>query len=385
MRVALFSGNYNYLREGANQALNRLVGHLEQRHDCQVRVYSPVTETPAFEPAGTLIPVPSVPLPIRSEFRLALGLPGQVRDDIKNFRPDIVHVSTPDILNSRAQSLAKRLDVPIVASQHTRFETYFAYYRLGWLSPLANAHLRRFYRRSDRILCPTAALAADMRRLCGDRVSVWGRGVDHALFNPSRRDLAWRSGMGIADDEIAILFFGRLVLEKGVQVFIDTMKSLQARGAKVRAIAVGAGPAERLFAALPGSILTGHLDGPELARAIASADIMLNPSTTETFGNVILEAMASGLAVVSANAPNAHAIMVHGRTGLIPNRNREKDYADTLFGLIKRPAERARIGQAAREASLGFTWEAACENVVEAYQAALAARAKRCAIDNTGM
>ena len=385
MRVALFSGNYNYLREGANQALNRLVDHLERRRGYRVRVYSPVTETPAFEPAGTLVPVPSVPLPIRNEFRLALGLPGHVRDDIRSFRPDIVHVSTPDILNSRAQTLARRLDVPIVASQHTRFETYLAYYRLGWLSPLTDAHLRRFYRRSDRILCPTAALAADMRRVCGDRVSVWSRGVDHALFNPARRDLAWRRGVGIADEEIAILFFGRLVLEKGVQVFIDTVKSLQAKGAKVRAIAVGAGPADTLFASLPGSILPGHLDGRDLARAIASADIMLNPSTTETFGNVILEAMASGLAVVSANAPNAHAIMVHGRTGLIPNRNRKQDYADALLGLIERPAERARIGQAAREASLGFTWEAACENVVEAYQAALATKPRRCAINNSEM
>ena len=108
MRVALFSGNYNYLREGANQALNRLAGHLE-REGHAVRVYSPVTDTPAFEPQGELVAVPSIALPVRGEFRLARGLPAQIRKDIRRFSPDLVHVSTPDVLGTRAQSFAKRL------------------------------------------------------------------------------------------------------------------------------------------------------------------------------------------------------------------------------------------------------------------------------------
>src|SRR4051794_22538319 len=111
MRIALFSGNYNYIREGANQALNRLVARgLEKGHD--FRIYSPVTDTPAFEPVGELVPVPSIPLPLRNEFRLAPGLPGRFRDNVRAFAPDIVHVSTPDILGTRAQTYAKRLGVP---------------------------------------------------------------------------------------------------------------------------------------------------------------------------------------------------------------------------------------------------------------------------------
>src|SRR5689334_18109160 len=100
MRIALFTGNYNYVREGANQALNRLVDHLERRRGAQVRVYSPVTDTPAFEPAGMLVPVRSIALPVRSEFRLALGLPRNVRQDLAAFAPDLVHVATPDILGA---------------------------------------------------------------------------------------------------------------------------------------------------------------------------------------------------------------------------------------------------------------------------------------------
>src|SRR5687767_7442289 len=244
MRVALFSGNYNYLREGANQALNRLVRYLEEEEGHVVRVYSPVTDTPAFEPAGTLVAVPSVPLPVRSEFRLALGLPRAVRDDIRRFSPDIVHLSTPDILGTRAQSLARRLGIPVIASQHTLFETYLDFYRLGWARPLVEAHLRRFYRRCDHVLAPTLALVEAMKRIRGDdRVSLWSRGVDRELFGPTRRDDAWRRSHGWSDADVVVLFFGRLVAEKGVDRYVSTLQRLQGRNAGIRALVVGAGPA----------------------------------------------------------------------------------------------------------------------------------------------
>jgi glycosyltransferase involved in cell wall biosynthesis len=144
LRIALFSGNYNYLREGANQALNKLVAYLE-RQGHAVRAYSPVTDTPAFEPEGTLVPVPSIPLPIRTEFRLALGMPRFIRRDVERFAPDLVHLSTPDILNTRAETFAIRRNIPIVTSLHTRFETYPEHYPgLAWLAPLALAQQRRF-------------------------------------------------------------------------------------------------------------------------------------------------------------------------------------------------------------------------------------------------
>ncbi|HZB69546.1 MAG TPA: glycosyltransferase, partial [Sphingomicrobium sp.] len=217
MRVALFSGNYNYLREGANQALNRLVRFLEEEEGHSVRVYSPVTDTPAFEPAGTLISVPSIALPVRSEFRLALGLPRAIRDDLRRFSPDIVHLSTPDILGTRALTFARRLGVPVVASQHTRFETYLEHYRLGWARPPVEAHLRRFYRRCDHVLAPTPALVEAMKVLRGDdRVSLWSRGVDRTLFDPARRDDEWRRSNGWSDADVVVLFFGRLVAEKGI-------------------------------------------------------------------------------------------------------------------------------------------------------------------------
>ena len=369
MRVALFSGNYNYLREGANRALNTLVDYLERQTGCTVRVYSPVTRTPAFEPAGTLVPVPSIPLPVRGEFRLAPGLPREVREDIRRFAPQIVHVSTPDILGTRAETLARALRVPLVASMHTRFETYLDYYGLGWLRPLAETHLRRFYRRPDHVFAPTPALVAEMKTLRGDdHASLWSRGIDRDLFSPARRDMAWRRAQGIADDEVAVLFFGRLVREKGVALYAEVLRVLQER-AKVRPLVVGAGPAEDAIAGQNSAVLTGHLDGVDLARAVASADIMLTPSTTETFGQVVLEAMASGLPVISADAPSARALLADGETGLLVPPREVAGYVAALTSLAESPQLRARMGGTAREASAAYSWDAASESVARVYRA----------------
>ena len=365
LRVALFSGNYNYLREGANQALNRLVAHLE-RAGHRVRVYSPVTDSPAFEPEGTLVPVPSVTLPVRNEFQLALGLPDAIRRDVAAFSPDLIHVSTPDILGTRAETYAKRLGVPVVASLHTRFETYLPYYRLEWLRPAVEAHLRRFYRRADCVLAPTPAMVEEMKQLRGDgHAKLWSRGVDGALFNPTRRDGAWSRANGWSEDDVVLLFLGRLVIEKGVDRFVEIVRRLRASGRQVRALVVGAGKAEERMRGLEDALFTGHLTGTDLARAIASADIMIHPSTTEAFGNVLLEAMASAVAVISADAPNARAILDPGRTGILCNDI--DDYVHAAIRLIDAPGERRALGAAARTASEACSWDAVSSAAEQAY------------------
>jgi glycosyltransferase involved in cell wall biosynthesis len=367
MRIALFSGNYNYIREGANQALNRLVRYAEDRGH-RVRVYSPVTDAPAFEPEGELVPVPSVALPIRTEFRLALRLPRAIREDARRFAPDLIHVATPDILGTRAQSFAKQLGVPIVASLHTRFETYFDYYGLAWARPLAEAHLRRFYRRSDHVLAPTPGIVVEMKGIRGDeQVSLWSRGVDRMLFSPDRRDSAWRRMHGWRDDDVVVLFFGRLVLEKGVREFISIVKCLKARGVPVKALVVGAGPAEQLFAALPDAVLTGHLDGPELARTVASADVLIHPSRTEAFGNVVLEAMASGLAIVCAATDSAESLLNDGQSGILSEGDSDA-LAVEVQRLATDPQKRRTLGNQARSASRAFSWDAASASALKAYE-----------------
>ncbi len=376
-RLALFSGNYNYLREGANQALNRLVAFLESDGGYTVRVYSPTTPEPAFEPAGILVSVPSIPLPVRREFRLGLGLPRKIRDDLRRFAPDIVHLSTPDILGLRAQTFARRRGIPVVASLHTLFETYLEYYGLAWARPLVEAHLRRFYRRCDHVLAPSSALVERIKAdRNDDRVSLWSRGVDRTLFNPARRDDQWRAANGCSEDDVAVLFFGRLVAEKGVDQYVSTVRKLQHSHAGVRPLIVGAGPAAKALEALPRAVMTGHLEGMALARAIASADIMLHPSKTETFGNVVLEAMACGVPVVCAATESAESLVEHGRTGMVCAPDDEDCFYRAAAALVTDPDRRRQFGLAAREKSAAFSWTLASQNVLETYQKLLSRHPK---------
>lgn len=368
MRVALFSGNYNCVRDGANRALNRLVAHLLAR-GAAVRVYSPTIAEPAFAPAGDLVSVPSVPIPGRSEFRIAMGLPRSIRADVERFAPNIIHVSAPDFLGTGAQKLARKLGVPVAASLHTRFETYFDYYGLGAFRSWGERRLQRFYQGSDRVLAPNAASAESLVAMgVADRdIAIWGRGVDPSAFSPALRDLSLRRELGYRDDEIVPLFFGRLVLEKGIVAFADTIWILKERGHVLRPLIVGAGPAEARFRALlPDAVFTGHLDARSLGTAVASADILINPSITEAFGNVNLEAMASGLAVVSADVGSAQALMTHGESGLLVEPAPAL-LADAVEQLIDFPDRRFELARAGHAASLRHRWPEILDSVIASY------------------
>jgi glycosyltransferase involved in cell wall biosynthesis len=374
LRIALFSGNYNCVRDGANRALNRLVAHLLAR-GAAVRVYSPTSDSPAFAPAGDLVSVPSIGIPGRSEYRLATGLPGRIRADLDAFAPTHVHLSCPDILGGRALAYAKARGIPAVASLHTRFETYPAYYGLYFLVPPIRARQRYFYSRCDRVLAPNPAMAEHLADygVAMERVRIWGRGVDHKLFDPARRSEAWRRSEGYGPDAPILLFFGRLVLEKGLEMFAATIESLRARGHSVRPLVVGEGPARAwLEERLPDALYTGHLDGEALGRAVASADILVNPSVTEAFGNVNLEAMAAGLAIVSADVGSARALIDHGRTGLLVAPHDPAAYADAAQSLMADLHGRRRLGLAAAEASLAYNWPDILDAVIEAYRTAAA-------------
>ena len=196
LRVALFSGNYNYVRDGANQALNRLVGYL-LRQGVKVRVYSPTVAEPAFAATGDVVDVPAIPIPGRSEYRLPLSLPARVRRDLAEFKPNVVHVSSPDFVGHRAVTWARRNKVAVVASVHTRFDTYLAYYHLQALEPLARGIMRRFYHRCEVVLAPAELTAAILRAQRMNRdISIWARGIDRDQFNPERRDMDWRRSQG---------------------------------------------------------------------------------------------------------------------------------------------------------------------------------------------
>ena len=368
LRIALFSGNYNYVRDGANQALNRLVEYL-LRQGAAVRIYSPTVENPAFPPNGDLISVPSFAIPGRAEYHAPMMIPPSVKRDIRAFRPNIFHVASPEILGHRAVTLAHKMDLPVIASVHTRFETYPRYYGLAFMEPAVEALLRRFYRRCDAIFAPSDSMAQLLReqRMNYD-VGIWTRGIDREIFNPGRRDLAWRRSLGIADETPVIGFVGRLVMEKGLDVFSDTIEHLERRQVSHRVLIVGEGPARDWFEKrLPQAVFVGFQKGQELGRAVASMDMLFNPSVTETFGNVTLEAMAAELPVVAAIATGSESLVTNGVTGRLIRAGAIESFAEALAHYCTDEEARRAAGRAGSAVSAHYGWDEVNHALVEAY------------------
>lgn len=372
-RIALFSGNYNYVMDGPVRALNKLVAYLESK-GVEVRVFAPTAKEPAFNHVGTLISVPSLPLPGRGEYRLALGMPPRIRRELEEFDPDLVHLAAPDWLGHAALAWAEERGIPAVASFHTRFDTYPRYYKMAWLEKYVTAFMRRFYHRCAQIYVPSPCMADVLRgQDMSPNIGIWSRGVDAGLFNPERRSIDWRHQNGIQDDEVTIAFVGRLVLEKGLGIFADTIDLLQSRGLKVKALVVGDGPERERFAErLPDAVFTGYLSGEDLARAYASSDIFFNASITETFGNVTLEAMACGLPLVCANATGSRSLVSDGRNGYLAANLTPEAFADAIEKIIADPARQQNMARESLEASKSYSWDAVLGRLFEQYCGVLA-------------
>ena len=198
--------------------------------------------------------------------------------------------------------------------------------------------------------------------------AIWSRGIDHARFDPARCSLEWRRGLGIGDDEMAVGFLGRLVKEKGLDVFARVVTELRARGVAHRVVVVGEGPAREWFAQqVPGAIFAGFQSGDDLGRAVASMDVFFNPSVTETFGNVTLEAMAAGVPVVAARATGAVDLLEQGVTGFLVPPEDIAGYAEAIARIVSDRGLRRAMGDAGHAAAARYRWERVGEDVLGVY------------------
>lgn len=378
LRIALFSGNYNYVADGANRALNRLVGYLLEQ-GAAVRVYSPTIPTPAFAPTGDLVSVPSIAIPGRPEYRIPVSLTAEVKADLARFAPNLVHISSPDRVARQAAKWARDRNIPVVASVHTRFETYFQYYGLGFIEPTITRWLRKLYRRCDALITPSQGMVDVLKAQAMNRdIRIWSRGVDRAIFHPDARDMEWRRSYGIADSEVVVGYLGRLVKEKGLDVFAQTIGALKHRGVPHRVLVIGKGPEREAFEqALPDAVFVGFQGGADLGRATASMDMLFNPSVTETFGNVTLEAMASGVPVVAARATGSTGLVQHGVTGLLVDPARPEGFVDAIQQLVEDDAMRTRMRAAGLDAALAYDWDAINQTVIDTYHDVLSRKAAR--------
>jgi glycosyltransferase involved in cell wall biosynthesis len=319
LHIALVTETYPPEINGVAMTVGRLVSGMRERgHRVDIVRPRQLGESSTVGSTGHDLTVRGLPLPGYAGLRLGLPAGRSLLARWKASRPDLVHVATEGPLGWSAVSAARRLGIPATSGFHTNFDSYSSHYGAGWLKPAVSAYLRSFHRRTQATLVPTESLAAALAREGIPGVKVVGRGVDTELFDPARRcDGLRRDWLGEAPGaSLACLYVGRLAPEKNLALVEQAFAAIQARRPDARMVWVGDGPARsRLALAHSDHVFAGARIGEDLAKHYASADLFLFPSLTETYGNVVPEAMASGLAVVSYRAAAAAELIVDGENG----------------------------------------------------------------------
>ena len=319
MRISVITETYPPEVNGVALTVRRLAHGLAARgHAVQVvRPRQPSASDAPGESAVTTLTVRGAALPRYPGLRFGFPAGGRLHRDWRETPPDAIYIATEGPLGWSALNTAKRLGIPACTGFHTRFDNYVAHYGLRWFTSLVLAHLRRFHCRAAATLVPTRALAVELAGIGIDNVRVLRRAVDTILFHPLRRDLALRNSWGVGDRDPVVIYVGRIAPEKNLDLTVAAFRKLQSRVPNARYVWVGDGPTRaELASANPDFIFAGTHMGSDLARHYAGADLFLFPGLTETFGNVTLEAMASGLGVVAFDQGAAHEYIANGISGM---------------------------------------------------------------------
>ncbi len=260
---------------------------------------------------------PSLPVFAYPAYRFGFFRPKN-KKELDAIDPEIIHISTPDIAGLGFLCYGRKRGIPISSVFHTDFPSYMKYYHVGFLEPLLWIYLKHFYNACDIVLAPTEEIKKRLLKKGIRNIGIWSRGIHLDRYNPSNRSQEFRMRYGIGD-EIVFLFSGRFVHYKGLDILISTYQRMKKEyGGRIKFLIIGSGPEEqRLKKQMPDAIFPGYLTGLDLYQAYASSDIFLFPSTTETFGNVVLEAMASGLPCIVSNKGGCQEIVTRSKGGLV--------------------------------------------------------------------
>jgi glycosyltransferase involved in cell wall biosynthesis len=367
MRVALICETFVPHVNGVAATICRILEHL-QAEGHEALLFAPQGAPASY--AGTeIVPLSALPLPLYPELVVTPPQFG-ITQRLRRFQPDVVHVVGPVVLGAIAPVVGHNLRVPLISSYHTDFGAYTRHYGFGGLSSLVNFYLRWIHNRSRLTLCPSTATLRSLRLLGFRRLKLWGRGVDTQRFHPEHRSDAWREAVGAQPDETLLLYVGRLAKEKRVELLAEALDGVD----KVRLVLVGDGPAraelQQRLAGLPVHF-TGYLRGHELAVAYASADVFLFPSDTDTFGQVIQEAMASGLPVIGARSGGAPDMVRDSQTGRLFAPGDVGELQACLRAVVHQPDARRAMGQAGRAAAERHSWAVVMDQLMRYYRRVL--------------
>ncbi|HEY8933103.1 MAG TPA: glycosyltransferase family 1 protein [Rariglobus sp.] len=362
MNIALVTETFPPEVNGVAMTLSRLVGGLRARgHTVEVvRPRQKVELASGIVDAGALdYVVPGVPIPFYSALRMGLPVTGQLKKRWRERRPDVVHVATEGPLGLAALRAAHLCRLPVTSSFHTNFHQYGGHYGLKLGRDLALRYLRWFHNRTRSTMVPASDLKAQLAGDGFERLAVLARGVDARLFSPAKRSDALRAAWGAGPDDPVMIYVGRIAAEKNLSLAVEAFLELQRAQPRAKFVLVGDGPERAALAkAHPDFHYAGMRRGEELAAHYASADVFAFASLTETFGNVVTEALASGLVVLAYDYAAAREHVRDGVNGFAPAFGDREAFLAGMRRLLARRSDWPEIRAAARQTAEGITWAA---------------------------
>lgn len=371
MRVALVTESFLPHIDGVVTTISRLTEHLQHRgHDSIL--FAPAGGPPEIN--GTrVIALNTLPFPPYPDYRFVPPV-HDLRPELDRFDPDVMHLFSPTSLGLAGIVAARLLGIPTIASYETDVAGFAAVWGLGMLCGPINNYYRWLHNRADLNLCPSHATAADVRALGFRRVAVWPRAVDTERFHPLHRAAPWRDRLSGGHPEAPLLLYaGRVAPEKRIRWIRPVLDAVP----EARLAIIGDGPSranlERLFAGT-NTVFTGFLRGQDLSAAYASADIFVFPGPKETFGFVVMEAMASGLPVIAARAGGPLDQITHAVSGLLFEPNDQSSLVEAVASLAHDPGKARRMGRAARLVAESRSWTHVLDGLLEQYAALIGQR-----------
>ena len=377
MRIVFFTESLLPLVDGVSHTLGHLFDSLEAE-GIDFRVYAPFVPPDHISWHGQARRVRSFTFPLYRDYRVSVPGGRRVAAELDAWQPDIVHVVSPTPMAIWAQQYARARGIPVVATFHTHFVAYFPYYGVRALERVGWSILRWFYGRCTATFAPSASIVDELHAHGIDNVFLWSRGVDARCFAPSWRDDALRARLGVDERTPLVLLVSRLVREKDLADLVEMDAILRGRGHSYRLALVGDGPMrQQLQEELPHAHFAGHQTGPALSRWYASADIFVFPSTTETFANVVQEAMSSGAPAVVSDRGGPQSVIEPGRSGFVARSNDPADFADQVERLLTDADLRLAMSRAARTRAQDRSWQAVNAVLIREYRRITGQRPER--------
>ncbi len=378
MRVTLVTETYFPQVNGVSRTLGELVRFLRESGDQVQLIYPDYGAAVDREQVQT---VRSIVLPFYKELHLPLPPFGRVHRAIEYFQPDVIHIATEATLGWSVLRRALRRRLAVVSSFHTNFDQYSGHYGVGWARAMIWRYLRWFHNNTRETYVPSEATITALEGRGFERVVLWRRGVDSSLFRPNRPGrLDVRRGLGWSPEDVVITYVSRIAPEKNVDYLAAALAIVASERPDVRILLVGDGPSRPALEQRLGSIahFAGYLQGDALSDHYAASDIFAFSSLTETFGNVVLEAMASGLPVVALRAGGVGESVRSGTTGILVEPSEPPaSFASAVLRLVEHPEQKTAMARAAREYALSQSWDAIMGGLRERYQSVIDDRARR--------